>query len=54
MNKTQSILFQDNIPISLNLIFNFLLDNPFVSKICVISESLGEEILHGYVWIISL
>lgn len=28
--KTQSILLHDNKPKSLNLIFNFLLDNPFV------------------------
>lgn len=46
------ILFHDNKSKSLNLIFDFLLDNPFVSKICVISESLEKEILHGHVRII--
>lgn len=30
MKKTRSILLHDNKPKSLNLIFNFLLDNPFV------------------------
>lgn len=54
MKKTWSILFHDNKTKSLNLILNFLLANPFVSKICVISESLEEEILLGYVWTISL
>lgn len=47
MKKTPSVLFHDNKPKSLNLILNFLLGDPFVSKICVISESLEKEILHG-------
>lgn len=53
MKKTRYILFYDNKPKYLNLVFIFVLDNPFVSNVYVIS-GLEKKILYRYVWIISL
>lgn len=53
MKKTWYILSYDNKIKSLNLILIFVLDNPFVSKVCVTS-GLEKKIPYRYARIISL